>query len=133
MGQSRPLFSTQSNMWLGPKCTLALLCLWICNKVIWEIFINSIREIAMWCKKNSERLILRTSKNSLHNEISTKNDIRNNTDNNNNIQSIYNFKWVDHLNKTFDESIYMYIRNKKNRLEWRHIEEIILILTKLFS
>ena len=67
----------------------------------------------MWCKKNSERLILRTSKNSLHNEISTKNDIRNNTDNNNNIQSIYNFKWVDHLNKTFDESIYMYIRNKK--------------------
>ena len=65
------------------------------------------REIAVWHEKNSEKFILRASKNSFHHEISTKNDdIRNNTDNNNNnnIQSIYNLKWVDHLNKIFDET-----------------------------
>ena len=65
------------------------------------------REIAAWHEKNSEKFILRASKNSFHHEISTKNDdIRNNTDNNNNnnIQSIYNLKWVDHLNKIFDET-----------------------------
>ena len=70
---------------------------------------NMFREIAAWHEKNSEKFILRASKNSFHNEISTKNDdIRNNTDNNNNnnnnIQSIYNLKWVDHLNKIFDET-----------------------------